>query len=626
MFLNNIIKVNKDSVCEQNYMSEMAHLSLAEYRRYNDHIALNKSLTLFVKMWKLAEPLEPFFNPSRQHEIKIIGWSGSSRNGPISRRTLIELNPEYRFKIRRRIFRRDVGNLHGFKFLFSGFEIVATGPSGVQLKLAFGDSRLGYFMPYCNGSDIASYLLLAHLPRIELVDQYIQLSVDAIEIRPDYYFLPELIRIFHEYPYDTLFLASILGDRSLALSLSKYADNYIVYNTLVDRFRYLAQGIDYSPKKQESKVLKYNPYLHLSANNDRNEKNMNTIRIPTFDYVQNRSLSTSSNSLLEAYPLVRHTITDCFVQLGGTFFTKTQFFSLDYPADPRFERDHGDYIDVFGSPSRGDCVILDSLPLENFKLTEAIFIGGRHDFNWYHWIVEYLPRALDQDSQFTESIPFLISSKVPPSGEEALRSLSDREVIRIPEGKCIKVNKLHIVSPAFGVMDNLTKPWTQNMRGDERSIKNLSDHWRGSRQSVGSKRVVIIRDSKNRALLNKRELVNLAVREFGFELIDVNGLSFSEQLTLFSQVEVLLTDSGAIMANYLLMPRGAKVIAMSSEHNLDSPLPAVIAEIANLLFMQVIGKPTTALEDAQTNLKARHSKYSIDPNDLHKAISEFCPT
>jgi hypothetical protein len=70
------------------------------------------------------------------------------------------------------------------------------------------------------------------------------------------------------------------------------------------------------------------------------------------------------------------------------------------------------------------------------------------------------------------------------------------------------------------------------------------------------------RDASKRRVANEAPLLT-ALRPLGFELIVPGGLTFAEQVTMFSSAELVVGPHGAGLANALFMPRGGAVLELN---------------------------------------------------------------
>jgi capsular polysaccharide biosynthesis protein len=98
------------------------------------------------------------------------------------------------------------------------------------------------------------------------------------------------------------------------------------------------------------------------------------------------------------------------------------------------------------------------------------------------------------------------------------------------------------------------------------------------------------------------------------------GMSFRDQVALFSGARLVISASGAFMANFLMMPNGSRVVLATSQANVDSVLPATIARIGGVRTIYVVGSPTVNLEQAKSLHDWKHSDFRVSLEDVVEAI------
>jgi capsular polysaccharide biosynthesis protein len=131
--------------------------------------------------------------------------------------------------------------------------------------------------------------------------------------------------------------------------------------------------------------------------------------------------------------------------------------------------------------------------------------------------------------------------------------------------------------------------------------------------------VFLRRTSSRRGLINQPELAEIACR-LGLELVDPSGLSWKQQIELFSSSSLVVGASGAVMANYLLMVPGSRVLALTSDPLADFMLPAALAGISEAAFSYLTGPNESSLEDHLARNNWLHSSFSIRPKQFERAL------
>jgi hypothetical protein len=190
-------------------------------------------------------------------------------------------------------------------------------------------------------------------------------------------------------------------------------------------------------------------------------------------------------------------------------------------------------------------------------LQKAIFLGGAGAYNWYHFIIEILPKALLAQMLPTDyaDYPLLVPVECRdiPSFAEALAVFTqDREVIYLPKGEYLRVK--HLI--AFD--DVSTGPHNLKL-GLWPKVDDYSQHDDFMRDYIGAlraaflpadmsrrtktKRIFLARPSVRRKY-NQTDLVDIATK-YGFEEHDPSGLTLSEQAALFASSEMIIGPSGA---------------------------------------------------------------------------------
>jgi capsular polysaccharide biosynthesis protein len=308
------------------------------------------------------------------------------------------------------------------------------------------------------------------------------------------------------------------------------------------------------------------------------------------------------------------------VQDGGTVNTDDGLIVYESSAHPATDFVSGQFSTVFGSYAHPDAVLLRRRPPTETPIDEAILLSGRNDSNWFHWLVEYLPRVLQAEGVIDPSVPVLLTPRIPVTGLEALKQLSARAILVSDPGRSQLVHRLHVIAPPVQVLDSTKVAWDDGLSVNRDALVALRTAWGVNEGPPQNRRVFLRRTSKHRGLLNETELAEIA-RAAGLEVVDPSGLGFSAQFELFRSAELLVGASGAVMANYLMMRDGSRILAMTSEGLSDFVLPATLASVAGASFAYLTGRPTRTLDEApDRNQWLIHSNFIVDPVDFENAL------
>lgn len=216
-------------------------------------------------------------------------------------------------------------------------------------------------------------------------------------------------------------------------------------------------------------------------------------------------------------------------------------------------------------------VILGSVN-SNQVIEEAISLLGAAAFNYYHATVELLSRIQYIDS-FEEyrSIPLLIDEVIlnTPQYADILKILNkfNHPIIFIKQNNMHRVKRLVFPSYNTWMPINIREGETlipEDFLIASSAIKYLRENvLAGKESNVGYRKVFISRkNSSNVRLCNEEDVIDL-FKQYGFEVIYPEELSFSEQVEIFSKAEYVAGTSGAAFTNIIYCPQNATIISIA---------------------------------------------------------------
>ena len=181
--------------------------------------------------------------------------------------------------------------------------------------------------------------------------------------------------------------------------------------------------------------------------------------------------------------------------------------NYEHAADPTWDFVSGLWQVQFGSPTRKDRALIRTSTKKTIPLDDSVLIGGRNDSNYYHFMVEYLPRLLTIPDSVDKSVPILISKTVPRSGKQALRKLTDRKIVEIDPKKSYRIRRLHLSAPVAQVLDTTKVPWADGVFIDLSALREFRETCM-TLLDVSSnpiRRIYLRRESGHRNLINGAE-------------------------------------------------------------------------------------------------------------------------
>jgi capsular polysaccharide biosynthesis protein len=169
---------------------------------------------------------------------------------------------------------------------------------------------------------------------------------------------------------------------------------------------------------------------------------------------------------------------------------------------------------------------------------------------YYHWLTEIAPKFLQFESEIREG-QTLVPRNQPPYIREFFEMFRFEDLI--PVTKCFLAPKLNLVTnPAAGRHDpNYIRP-----------VRLRVFEALGIESTDKAKRIYVSRrKAARRKVINEDEVID-RLRQDGFECLELEDVSFAEQVRLFAQCETLVSIHGAAIANCIFMPPDSKVIEL----------------------------------------------------------------
>lgn len=246
-----------------------------------------------------------------------------------------------------------------------------------------------------------------------------------------------------------------------------------------------------------------------------------------------------------------------------------------------------------------------------------------HSNNYFHWIIECLPR-LSLIKQIDQNVPLLIDSDVYPQSLEALNLLNidNRPLIKLEKNKSYIVKKLYYPSQLSVLKDNYDLPNYQKdalysatavnfVRNSVLKSLNISP------KMPNRKLYISRRLSGYRKLLNSTEIENFLVTQ-GFEIVHPENLSFYAQVQIFSEAKIIIGQSGAGMANFIFAPTECKILMLlSNVPQANMHLFHSLARSINLNIEFLIGNATILLPTPHRHQSDFYVNIELIHNYLH---------
>lgn len=252
-------------------------------------------------------------------------------------------------------------------------------------------------------------------------------------------------------------------------------------------------------------------------------------------------------------------------------------------------------------------------------IKEGILLSCDHDYNYFHWLIECLPKLamIDELKEFKD-VPLLIPKGLHQNLEDALKrvNINNRQLIYLEKGFAYKMERLIYPSALSRVLDRYQGQPIFN------SDIVLSHKWVSKVVQLLKKDVPLNQKPWRKLFLTRREglrilgnqeEVELILSDQSFEIVDLIETSLDSQIELLSQASILVAPTGAALTNMSFCQPGTKVIIFMSNHEVTNYyFWSNLGAIFNLDVTIIAGDRLFNL----TNYWSVHDDYVIDTNIL----------
>lgn len=242
--------------------------------------------------------------------------------------------------------------------------------------------------------------------------------------------------------------------------------------------------------------------------------------------------------------------------------------------------------------------------------------------NYAHWISEVLPKVavFCRDDRFYD-IPIVVDENLHPNLIDSLLMVvgETRTIYILPRRLSLSVKELYVVSSVgyvpFGLRNASAN---KNFHGvfSQSSLVELKFKLTSSLKHLPKAiypSKIYLKRTGMRHLINVSELDSL-LNQKGFVEVDVNKLSFVQQILLFSNVREIVAPSGAALASAIFCQPGTIVYVLIGIHQ-----DMIYRYWVNILSH--LGISVKLILGGQNDVRSDiHSDFAINPTDLIDAL------
>jgi capsular polysaccharide biosynthesis protein len=225
------------------------------------------------------------------------------------------------------------------------------------------------------------------------------------------------------------------------------------------------------------------------------------------------------------------------------------------------------------------------------RLPVGISLAGNAPWNYYHWMMEILPRLLylDQLDPDTRSWPLLVpqSTLEVPNMVASLASLAPRrDIIPLRHERTYALDQVIVLSAPSLLPLNLRKDYKagpSDAATRPSAVNALASHVvprAGALTPSTSRRLFLARGAGIRSY-NEFEIEEV-LKDLGFETVYIGQYPLRYQARLFASAEFLVGASGAAWTNLIFASGGTRALSWLPTEVGDFPGYSTLASIRNV--------------------------------------------
>jgi len=273
-----------------------------------------------------------------------------------------------------------------------------------------------------------------------------------------------------------------------------------------------------------------------------------------------------------------------------------------------------------------DRVLLNFAQAKELDVEKCILISSRGSENYFHWLLEILPKLslIDLCKEY-DTVPLLVPEDLPKQYFEALGYVlgeSNRPLLLMDRKDILTVNELIVPSSlSFMPFDYVAgaKPSFRDSIIHVAAIEYLREKVLSEPNIIQGHRKLYLsrRGAKYRKLVNDRAIEQLFL-DNGFEIAFPEYLTFDEQVELFSEAGFIAGPAGAAFANIIFSPPNARIFILVSREEVNYYLFSSIADAAGQDLIYITGEPIEG-----SHKISYHRDYEIDLSKVKDIIEQY---
>ena len=277
------------------------------------------------------------------------------------------------------------------------------------------------------------------------------------------------------------------------------------------------------------------------------------------------------------------------IDSNGLIFNDQYFFIKDLSNNPKSGFIAGNHCRVSYNYYQNKISFLDNCDAKDISHIEGgIYLAGKYDANWFHFLIETVPRLLMLPNNIVRrDLPLIVSNLVPQQGIDLLKLLWKGEIIIIKNISF--VNDIFVPPHHTILLDDSRSPSLKfecNFNADILIKYRYLVHqiFEISSKSNLSLKLCLLKKSGNRWL----NIEDYCAQNHGPEVKNVypENLSLQNQVRLYKECSDLIGEGG-VLSNMLFLPKGSNIFTGVKSNQLTRTWFSSLAEIFELNYFEI---------------------------------------
>lgn len=269
----------------------------------------------------------------------------------------------------------------------------------------------------------------------------------------------------------------------------------------------------------------------------------------------------------------------------------------------------------------------------NNDLENVYLLSGRCSRNYFHWLIEYMPKILwmcrNTDLDFSQ-MSIAIDAKMPQQHYQALECILqtlniNNPVVKINPDKYIyNIKKMLVSSNPTFIPDSLEEYSYPECSGlNLETLREFRELFLKGISNSHDRKIYVARlGNSHRKLVNENEVIDLFYR-YGFEVVYPEKYTFIEQMNLFNSAKYIVGPTGAAFSNLIFCQNNTTVINFLAEQNKEYAIFSNLCTLSNSKYYIETGELLKNEDLFSDKISWLYSDYYVNVDALEAKLQKL---